>query len=94
VDTHLVTKQILRASSHIQLIQTSNNNPNSPALITQFHPKLTKVKHYHFHILKSDPDKRSVFSTRPRLVFQHSSYLRNILVQVLQRSLLQMPCLG
>jgi len=38
--SNLVTKQIHRASSHTQSTQKSN----PPALITQFHPKLTKVK--------------------------------------------------
>jgi len=37
--SNLVTKQIRRASSHIQSTQTSNTNPNRPVLITQFHFK-------------------------------------------------------
>jgi len=84
-----VTKQIHRASSHIQPTQTSNTNPNPPSpkpttFITQFHSKLSKVKqilHSHFHILESDPDKRSVFPTKPRWVFQHPPNLKIILVR-------------
>jgi len=78
--SNLVTKQIRRASSHTQPTQKSN----PPALITQFHPKLTKVKqilHSNFHILQSDSDTRSIFPAKPRLVFQHLLNLRNILVR-------------
>jgi len=58
---------------------------NPLALITQFHPKLTKVKQIlpsNFHILQSDPDTRSIFPTKPRLVFQHPPNLRNIKVRM------------
>ena len=82
--SNLVTKEIRHASSHIQPTQTSSTYPNPLALITRFHPKLTKIKqilHSHFHILQSDPDTRSVFPTKPRLVFQHPPNLRNILVR-------------
>jgi len=34
-----------------------------------------------FHIFQSDPDTRSVFPTKPRLVFQHPLNLRNIFVR-------------
>jgi len=84
--SNLVTKQIRCASSHTQPTQTSNPS----ALITQFHPKLTKVKqilHSHFSILQSDPDTRSVFLTKPRLVFQHPPNCRNILVRTNPSSL-------
>jgi len=60
------------------------NKEGPPALITQFHHKLTKVKqilHSHFHILQSETDTRSVFPTKPKFVFQHPPNLRNILVR-------------
>jgi len=84
---NLVTKQIRRASSHIQPTQTPNSpSLNSSAIITQFHPKLTKVEqilHSHFHILQPDPDTRSVHPdlAKLRLAFQHPPNLRNILVR-------------
>jgi len=41
---NLVTKQIRRTGTHTLPAPTSNTDPNPPSLITQFRPKLTKIK--------------------------------------------------
>jgi len=59
----------------------TDNQRFQEVLLTQFHPKLTKAKqilYSNFHILQSDPDTRSVFRTKPRLVFQHPPNLKNL----------------
>jgi len=88
---NLVTKRIRRASSHTQPTQTSNPPVlNPPTVITQFHSKLTKVKqilNFSIHVFQSDAHTRSVFPTKPRLVFQHPVNLRNILVRMFGREL-------